>query len=165
MEAPLNAMAPQSFWDWFCSIYPPDEFLFNWQHYFVQLASAPSAANNSAQLAIQVPLFVFEFRSKTWVSGTGAAPTFPVFTGISLLSGNDWTYGQWAESLITGAGGQTPSPFRFPWPREVPPSTNLTVTVNNSLNNVAMTGHYGVVGIEPRRRDESVSRQMGFRRT
>lgn len=156
MNAPV-APAPVSFWEWFCAVYPPDEFVYNQQHYFVTIkpASQKSATGN---LSIQVPIFCFSFRTFFWRSDNGAAPTFPVRVGIALLSGNDWTFGQWAQQTITGAGGAYDFPFY--WPREVPASTQLTITADNTLNTQESDGDCGIVGLEPRRRDVPLHRAM-----
>lgn len=156
---PSGGPAPVSFWEWFCAVYPPDYFVYNQQHYFVTINVA-AANQNAGNLNIQVPIFCFSFRSYFFVTSSGAVPTFPVRIGIALLSGNDWTFGQWAQQVITGAGAAYDFPFY--WPREVPASTQLTITAVNTLNAAAaITGDAGIVGLEPRRRETPLRANMG----
>jgi hypothetical protein len=149
-------MAPVSFWEWFCAKYPPDDFIYNWQYYYTSIAAGANVANNPGNLNIQVPLFVFSFRSYAWVTATGLSPVFPYGIGIALLSGNDWTFGQWASQIVTGNGQAYDFPFA--WPREVPATTQLTITVNNSFfpGSTPLTVNAGVVGLEPRQRQQSL---------
>ncbi len=156
---PAGGPAPVSFWEWFCAAYPPNLFVYNQQHYFVTINVA-GAGSSSGNLSIQVPIFCFSFRSFFFATATGAAPVFPIRLGIALLSGNDWTFGQWAQQVITGAGAAYDFPFY--WPREVPASTQLTITAVNTLNAaIAMTGDAGIVGLEPRRREQPLRANMG----
>lgn len=153
-EAPADfqPMAPATFWEWFCRVYDPNEYVYNWQFYFLTLKPG-AGASVGATINIQVPIFAFEFRSKFWFSSNGAVPTFPYRIGIAMQSTNDWTFGQWASPVITGDQGQSMD-YRFAWPREVPASTNLTITVNNALNGAnALEGDAGIVGLEPRKRN------------
>lgn len=150
--APALSTAPVSFWEWFCRKFPPDEFVYNWQAVFVRITAAIGVASNSQPLNVQIPLFVFTWRSFGWQTVTGAAPTFPYGIGLAMQSGNNWTSGNFAAQTMTGQG--QPYDFTFPWPREVPASTQLTQTVDNSLNAVGLTVDGGIWGLEPRRRTE-----------
>lgn len=161
MVPPGTGIAPHSFWSWFTKLYPPNDFIYNWQTYAISIA-ATNAVKTSGNLNIQTPIYAFEFRSDAWVTSTGAKPGFPYGIGIALLSGNDWTFGQWSSGMITGddplKSQRTSVPFA--WPREVPASTQLTVTVDNTLyaSSTSLTVHAGIAGIEPRQRTQSVGR-------
>jgi len=157
VQIPGGAYAPATFWEWFASVYPPDKFIYNWQYYFTTIRALGGAPGNG-NLNIQVPLFVMGFRSQFWNVVTGAVPPFPIRIGIALLSGNDWTFGQWSQAVITGAGLGQPYDV-YPWPREVPASTQLSITISNTLNPaISIEGDCGVVGLEPRRRDQPIIR-------
>lgn len=152
---PGIGIVPREFWAFLTKYYSPREYVYNWQHYFVSIAASANA-KTSANLNVQVPLFAFNFRSKAFITSSGAKPTIPYGIGIALLSGNDWTFGQWESSVITGddplASQHADMPFA--WPREVPPATQLSITVDNTLNasSVGLTVHAGLVGIECRPR-------------
>jgi hypothetical protein len=150
-----------SFWEWFCSLYPPDEYVYNTQHYFATIKPAASSSSTGT-LSVQVPLYAFGFRSKGINTTGGAAVSIPYRIGIALLSGNDWTFGNWFAPVITGDGQAYE--YTFYWPREVPASTQLTVTIDNTINNTAggITVDAGIVGLEPRKRDVPIER-MGRR--
>ncbi len=154
-------IAPASFWDWFTRVYNPNDFVYNWQHYLVSI-TATNAVKTAGNLNIQVPLYAFAFRSHAWVSSSGAKPGFPYGIGIALLSGNDWTFGQWSSETITGDCPLSTTHYDAPfaWPREVPASTQLTVTIDNTLyaSSTTLVVHAGIVGIEPRRREQSVGK-------
>ena len=156
----MAASAPVSFWEWFCTVYPPMHFIYNEQFYFVTISPAASAASTTGNLSIQVPIFAFGFRGRVWSTYDGQPPTFPVRAGIALLSGNDWTFGQWDPAVLTGTNGTFSTDYRFEWPREVPASTQLTITINNTLNSQALTGDWGIFGLEPRRRDQPLTQAM-----
>lgn len=155
----LAELAPVTFWEWFGRTYPPDQFVYNTQ-FFMTTIKAGTTAITPGILVIQTPLFAFSFRSFGFVTGTGAAPTFPYRIGIALGSGNDWTFGQWSSQIVTGNG--TSSGFDFVWPREVAASTQLSVSIDNTLNAGQITVDAGLVGLEPRRRDRPLDQQMGL---
>jgi hypothetical protein len=158
---PGHSSIPATFWEWFCEMYPPNDFVYNWQSYFVAITAAANTASNTNNLNIQMPLFAFVFRSKAVISSTGVPPGYVYGIGIAMSSGNDWTQGQWIANCITGDNqAYQNSELRYEWPREVPASTQLTVTVNNAIyaSSAQLTVHAGLAGLEPRRREQSIGR-------
>lgn len=158
MQQPLQgAYAPANFWEWFHSVYPPDEFLYNTQELGVTIAVGANTTN-TGQIVVQTPLWVFSFRSVAVVTSTGVAPTIAYRIGIAHSSSNDWTSGQWMSSIVNGTA--TVPDLPFPYPREVPASTQLAVTVLNTVNSSssAITVDASIIGIEPRRRNEIIRR-------
>jgi len=159
---PQGALAPASWWEWIGTHYPRDLFLYNWQAFGKTIAAAADQANAGDNLLFQVPTFVFRFITRTWVTATGAVPAFPVRIGLAMASSNDWFNGQWAESCVSGgiSGGAQTQPTdvgNFPEPREVSPSTQLGITVNNGLNVATPVTTDAVCwGIEVRERDQAL---------
>lgn len=164
---PQGAIAPASWWEWIASHYPPDEFLYNWQAFGSGIVLAGAGqANAGGNFNFQVPTFVYRFITRSWITASGAIPAFPVLIGLAMSSSNDWLNGTWPESTVSGGmsgTGQTqPTDVgNFPWPREVSRSTQLALTVNNSLNAAVPVSCVGILwGLEMRQRTGGFQREQ-----
>lgn len=153
-QASMGPSVPSSFFEWLGGTYPADEFIYNQQWYGVSVAATASNAAATGNISVANAMFVMGFRSKGIITATGAAVTYPYRIGIQHASGNDWTFGQWLSSVVTGDGAYQEN--QFYWPREVSDATQLTVTVNNALFATAITVDAVIVGIEVRRRSQPV---------
>lgn len=163
---PTGALAAASWQEWVNSVYPPDHFMLNWQLYGVTIAvsgatgSSGGGVTTTGNISIQVPSFCYAFRSIGFVTSNGSTTLSGIYRiGIALASANDWTNTQWASQCVTGNGVAT-NDMTFPWMREIPASTQLTVTVVNPLNTAGLTVDASIAVIEPRRRNEPIRRSF-----
>lgn len=155
-----------NFWQFLARHYPPQRFRYNTRHYPVAFAAGTAATIPlpTGLIQVQRPLFVFEFRINGFVTATALPSPAHYDVGLSMQSGSDWLSssvpggGQVMVDIFSGdlrgvAGSAGVVRYPFPWPRECPPNTNLTVTVNNShFGAVPLTMHASVWGIEIRAR-------------
>ena len=160
-----------TFWEFLCRRYPARDHLYNTQFYPVSFAVATTGLPQGL-IQVQYPAFMFEFRTKGFTA-TGGNPGVPYEVGLSMQSGSDWLSsiqpggGQALSELWTGdfrGAVGTQLNFTFAWPRECPPNTNLTVTINNSFaGSAAITVHASLIGIEVRKRPPGHREAMQMR--
>lgn len=151
------------FWEWYFSVYPLDRFLCAWTTIGVTLAVGANTTL-TANLQVNIPFFCTAFRSKAVLHSNGTMPTIPYRIGLRHSSGNDWTNGQWMSDCITGDGRSNQSlDLPFPLPREIAPTTQFTVEVDNNVNAAATAIDVDaiLVGWEPRSRQNPVQRDQG----
>lgn len=158
---------PVSWMDWIYGVYPPDQFIIQPQFYSKTIAAA-AASSGSDTIKMTVPGFCFEVRTTTWVTASGAAPTFPVRLIISNAGGNNWM-GEVAAAIANISGEQPATSRQFtPWifPRELEQNEVLTFNVNNSLNAATpITCDITLVQYEVRKRVQPIQRIVTARNT
>ena len=155
--------APATFWEYLTTEYPPEEFMYNWQPNFVNVTATAGQARVGQNINVNVPLFVFVFRSRAVRTDTFGQPGWVYFVGIAHSASNEWTSGEWCSEIVTGdLRGNGMLDFTYPWPREVKPTTQLGVTVNNSLGTAGIRVTGLVAGLEVRRRNNPLD-QMAQR--
>ena len=152
---------PQSWLEWIWSIYDPDLYIVQEQSYGTTIVIPASSVNTGTiQISNANTYFCYGWRTKGFVSATGAVPTFPYRSGIRNAANNDWTNGQWLSAIVSqdnGAGAV----YSVDWmlPREVAQNEILQVTIDNTLNAAqAITVDAVLVGYEVRSRTQKVQR-------
>lgn len=160
-----------TFWEFLFKHYPPRDHLYQTQFYPVSFAAGTTAIAKTP-IQVQYPAFMFEFRTKGFVAN-GGLPAQPYEVGLSMQSGSDWLSsiepggGQvlselWTGDFRGGVGGVIS--YQFPWPRECPPNTNLTVSINNTFaGSASLTIHAVLIGIEVRKRPPGWREAMQMR--
>lgn len=157
---------PQAWWEFWCSIWNPYEFILTPIQFNTTIVCPANTPNNSANLNITEPFYAFTPASHGVTTQTGAAPAFPY--RIGFRSGTDFWTGSNANGgtntidsgIVTGDynTGQLSVPRTWSWPRELAQNDIVTVQVDNNYNaaSAAITVDVSLLGFGVRRRPETL---------
>lgn len=157
------ARVPQTVQEYLWSLFPPTRYIVQAQEYGLTIPSVLGGTVGQASWpAFPAPIFVFNVAASIWTTATGANLPFPVRFGVAYTTGNNWTSGNFANTISVfnggGGGGFSPSSMLsgFTFAREVAQNDVLTLTVDNSLNPAGAAGDLTcdalIFGYEVRRR-------------
>lgn len=158
-------LTPQTLQEFIWSLYPPTHYTVQWQMYGLTFVCAAAGVASESWPTFPAPLYAMQIAGQFWNSDTGAGTAFPVRMQVSYATGNNWTSGLFVSGPSLGVGNGGGSGGAFPlasgiggwaFPREIAQNDVIQISVDNSLNAVAIEGDMMIAGYEVRERSTPI---------